>query len=82
MTYLLDTSTFLWAATKPGALSWKAARICESATASRFVSVSSLWEITVKCSIGKLSIVNPMGALPAWIENLGARVLSVEAAHT
>ncbi len=81
MTYLLDTSTFLWAAAKPRALSRKAKRICESPAVSRLVSVASLSEIAVKCSIGKLSIVDPARSLPVWVVNLGARVLSLDAAH-
>ena len=78
MTYLLDTSTFLWAASDPGKLSPKARRVCASGAAQRLVSVASLWEIAIKCSIGKLEILNPAAALPSWILNLDARVLSVE----
>ena len=81
MTYLLDTSTFLWAAAEPRALSREAKRICESPGANRLVSVVSLWEIAVKCSIGKLSIADPARSLPAWVIDLGARVLSLDAAH-
>ena len=81
MTYLLDTNTFLWAATSPRELSPKARRICESPAARRMVSVASLWELIAKCSIGKLSIRNATSVLPAWLTDLNARVLPVEAAH-
>jgi PIN domain nuclease of toxin-antitoxin system len=40
-----------------------------------------LWEIAVKCSIGKLEIADPATRLPAWIVALGARVLPIEARH-
>src|SRR5207302_9194864 len=79
--YLLDTGTFLWAATSPGELSRRARRICESPSARRVVSVASLWELIAKCSIGKLSIPNAGTVLPAWVDGLEARVLPVEASH-
>ena len=81
MIYLLDTNTFWWAATSPRKLSHKARRICESPTARRLVSVASLWELIAKCSSGKLSIPDAPVSLPAWVVNLDARLLPVEAAH-
>ncbi len=59
MTYLLDTSTFLWAATGPGKLSSAARRVCGSATQTLIVSVVSLWENTIKTGTGRLRIVDP-----------------------
>jgi PIN domain nuclease of toxin-antitoxin system len=79
--YLLDTSTFLWAATDPDRLSRKARRLCESQRETLVVSVASLWEIVIKCGIGGLSIADPDRSLPDWLARLGARVLPVEAAH-
>ena len=81
MTYLLDTSTFLWAATEPAKLSRKARRICESQREQLVVSVVSLWELVVKCGTGALRIASPDRTLPDWAAQLGARVLPVEAAH-
>ena len=81
MTYLLDTSTFLWAATEPEKLSRRARRICESQREQLVVSVVSLWELVVKCGTGALRIASPGRTLPDWTARLGARVLSVEAAH-
>ena len=81
MTYLLDTSTFLWAATEPAKLSRRARRICESQREQLVVSVVSLWELVVKCGTGALRIASLDRTLPDWTARLGARVLSVEAAH-
>ena len=81
MTYLLDTSTFLWAATEPAKLSRRARRICESQREQLVVSVVSLWELVVKCGTGALRIGSPDRTLPDWTARLGARVLPVEAAH-
>ena len=81
MTYLLDTSTFLWAATQPARLSRRALRICESQREQLVVSVVSLWELVVKCGTGALRIASLDRTLPDWTARLGARVLPVEAAH-
>ena len=81
MTYLLDTSTFLWAATQPARLSRRARRICESQREQLVVSVVSLWELVVKCGTGALRIASLDRTLPDWTARLGARVLPVEAAH-
>ena len=81
MTYLLDTSTFLWAGSAPQKLSRKARRICESPGLRRVVSVTSLWELVAKCSIGKLEISGLASTLPTWVAHLDARLLPIEAAH-
>ena len=81
MTYLLDTSAFLWAAAQPAKLSRRARRICESQREQLVVSVVSLWEVIVKCGTGALRVASPDRTLPDWIARLGARVLAVESAH-
>jgi PIN domain nuclease of toxin-antitoxin system len=79
--YLLDTSTFLWAATDPGKLSRKARRLCESQRETLVVSAASVWEIVIKCGTGGLRIADPARSLPDWLTRLGACLLSIEAAH-
>jgi PIN domain nuclease of toxin-antitoxin system len=79
--YLLDTSTFLWAATDPGKLSRRARRLCESQRETLLLSAASLWEIVIKCGAGGLRIADPARSLPDWLARLGARTLPVEAAH-
>jgi PIN domain nuclease of toxin-antitoxin system len=81
VTYLLDTSTFFWAATTPGELSRRARRICESPGVQRVVSTVSLWELVAKASLGKVSIPNAPTVLASWVVSLGARVLPLDAAH-
>ena len=81
MSYLLDTSTFLWASSSPRQLSRKAQRICESPSAEKVVSAATLWELIAKCSIGKIRIRDADATLPGWIATLNARVLPVHAAH-
>ena len=56
MTYLLDTHTMLWAISEPEKLSPKVAEIIETPEKRILVSVVSLWEVSLKYSIGKLSL--------------------------
>ena len=79
--YLLDTHTFLWAASAPGKLSRRARRICESPPKPLLVSVVSLWELIALCEAGKLEIPAVGSTLPTWLDRLNARALPLEAAH-
>ena len=54
MKLLLDTNAFLWALGDPGRLKSETRRILADNGSAVFVSVVSLWEIVVKCRVGKL----------------------------
>ena len=54
MGYLLDTHTILWVLENEKRLSSKAIMIIEATKNDCFVSVGSLFEMTIKRKIGKL----------------------------
>jgi PIN domain nuclease of toxin-antitoxin system len=56
MIALLDTHSFLWAAIEPQRLSPKARKAITDSANQVFVSTVSLWEISLKFSLGKLEI--------------------------
>lgn len=56
MRCLFDTHAFLWAATNDSHLSTIARDIIEDVDNTALVSTSSLWEIAIKLSIGKLRL--------------------------
>ena len=56
MKYLLDTHTLLWLLEGDERLSQRAREIIGDIDQQLFASVASLWEITIKVSIGKLKI--------------------------
>lgn len=57
MTYLLDTSTWLWLVESPGKLSSKVADITSKIEHAPFgLSVMSVWEVAKKVSLGKLTV--------------------------
>lgn len=56
LTYLVDSHTLLWALSEPAKLSDRA-RSCLESTGSRImVSHATIWELSIKVSIGKLSL--------------------------
>ena len=58
MNYLIDTHAALWFLSGDESLSDKAKDIIES-TQNVYISVASLWEISIKLSINKLDIILP-----------------------
>jgi PIN domain nuclease of toxin-antitoxin system len=65
MRYLLDTHALLWYLEDSEKLSETAAAVIEDADAQKSVSVASLWEFSIKYSIGKLRFEGGLDAL--WI---------------
>jgi PIN domain nuclease of toxin-antitoxin system len=56
MKLLLDTHTFLWFIEGNFNLSDIARNLIEDRSNQRFLSVASLWEMSIKVSIGKLTL--------------------------
>ncbi|MBW4620244.1 MAG: type II toxin-antitoxin system VapC family toxin [Cyanosarcina radialis HA8281-LM2] len=54
MKLLLDTHTFIWFITDNPQLSSSAKVLIEDDLNEKFLSLASIWEMAVKCSIGKL----------------------------
>lgn len=56
MRLLLDTHTFLWYINGSPKLSKYSRTLIDKKSNTRFLSVASLWEISIKASIGKLKL--------------------------
>jgi PIN domain nuclease of toxin-antitoxin system len=54
--YLLDTHTLLWMQDDNKTLSTTAREILEDSRCSLYLSIASLWEISIKQSLGKLQL--------------------------
>lgn len=76
MNLLLDTHTLLWALTEPDQLSANARAVLENPENEVLVSSISLWEISLKYSLGKLTLsaINPLD-LPDVIEQTGFKFI-------
>lgn len=61
MRYLLDTHTLIWLFENNPRLSNRAKSIVIDETNDLFVSIASIWEMTIKSSLGKLNL-----SIPLW----------------
>ncbi len=83
MRALLDTHVFLWAVSEPERLSESARKVIESGASELFLSVASLWEISIKIGIGKLLLPKPEDRyLRDQLLLNNVSTLAVEARHT
>jgi PIN domain nuclease of toxin-antitoxin system len=57
---LLDSHAFLWFVADDLKLSIDARTAIEDSTNRKWISIASLWEITIKVSIGKLNLADPV----------------------
>ncbi len=77
MKVLLDTHLLLWSLYQPRKVTRQARALM--ARSEVFVSVASLWEMSIKSAIGKLK-VNASEVLDV-LEPTGFELMSIEAAH-
>lgn len=81
MNLLLDTHVALWAITDSPRLAAKARDLVADPANTVWVSVASLWEITIKHSLGRGDMPISGAQAKAWFEQSGYRLLNIEAAH-
>ena len=82
MNLLLDTHAYLWFIAGDERLSITARMAIESPENLKIVSVASLWEITVKHSLGKLSLISGLKTvLSDHIVDNGFDLLAIETGH-
>lgn len=79
MKYLLDTHTLIWSIVDPNKLSKKVKELIEAPENQIFVSTISFWEISLKASIGKLTLENVEPEdFPALCAQMDISVLSLD----
>ena len=77
MNYLLDTHTLIWFLNGNQNLSKVAEDIIENKEASLFVSIVSLWEISIKISLNKLTLHTSFDKFKAAIELNNIKILGI-----
>lgn len=81
MRLLIDTHTFLWFVEGDPQLSAGARRLLEEADNEIWLSLASIWEMAIKFSIGKLTLLDREGSfaehLADLIESNGIAILPV-----
>ncbi len=79
---LLDTHTFIWAASNKPLLSPRALGLLEDPTNFLFLSIASVWEMSIKVGTGKIELPQPPEQfVRAQQQALGFQLLPIELAH-
>ncbi len=82
MRLLLDTHAFIWWDSNPTKLTPRVRALCEDPTNTLLLSVASVWEMQIKCQLGKLTLALPLADLIAnQQETNRIQVLPVSLAH-
>jgi PIN domain nuclease of toxin-antitoxin system len=81
MKYLIDTHILIWFLEGNTSLSEKARNLITNTDNQIFVSIASLWEVTIKISIGKLKLSKALPEIIIQIEMDGVKILSIENTH-
>ncbi|MFZ4398032.1 MAG: type II toxin-antitoxin system VapC family toxin [Kiritimatiellia bacterium] len=81
MNVLLDTHVLLWFVAGDARLSSIARQTIEADDTINYVSMASWWEIAVKCSLGKLTLDDPLDLFMKQRTAEGFKTLSLEPQH-
>jgi PIN domain nuclease of toxin-antitoxin system len=81
MNVLLDTHALLWFVAGDIRLSPIARQTIEADETVNYVSMASWWEIAVKCSLGKLTLDDPLDLFMKQRAAEGFRTLPLEPQH-
>lgn len=78
--YLLDTHTLLWYLDDSDKLSSELKDLISSEE-SIYTSIASFWEMTIKSSIGKLTLPDPIEKVMDICADKGFSILPIQAQH-
>ncbi|NJK67290.1 MAG: type II toxin-antitoxin system VapC family toxin [Microcoleus sp. CSU_2_2] len=76
MEFLLDTHAFLWYLLGDSNLSSTAKEAIDTKT-DLYLSIASLWEISIKINVGKLQLNRQFEDLPQELEYINAQILPI-----
>jgi PIN domain nuclease of toxin-antitoxin system len=82
MQYLIDTHVFLWFVENAKELSKIAKTTIEDENNEIFLSIASLWEISIKTAIGKLTIKGKYESVIDDVIDNAIQILPINFAHT
>ncbi len=82
MTLLLDTHSFIWFTEGDSRLSSTALQAIENPDNDIYLSIGSLWEISIKNSVGKLFVKRPFEKIIEHIHVNEIEILPITFIHT
>ena len=80
MNYLADTHVFLWAVLSPKKISKRVKDILVNPELTKYVSIITFWEISLKFSLGKIDLTGVLpDELPTIAKDTGFEILNLGA---
>jgi PIN domain nuclease of toxin-antitoxin system len=79
--YLVDTQSFVWFAEDDAKLPARIRALMEQADSQLTISIASLWEMTIKMSLGKLVLSGDIEMMVAKVAANGFVILPIEPRH-
>lgn len=70
MSYLVDTHIFLWSIISPKKISQKIRKILSDPEPTKYISILSFWEISLKFSLDKIDLI---GILPEQLPDIAKK---------
>ena len=81
MRYILDTHTLIWFGNNDSLLSDPAFAIIEKDANECYISISSLWEMTIKSGLGKLELKLDLNGFEQLLLNNNINILPITIDH-
>ena len=79
--YLLDTHTAIWFFNGDSALSETAKQLILNISNSKYISITSAWELAIKIGIGKLDFASKAAGFIRLAEDNGITILPIKTSH-
>ena len=76
--YILDTHILLWSIFESNKLSQSAKTIILDRNSLKFISISTMWEISIKNRIGKLKLPKGLAGVFSEIEMSGFGIIGID----
>ncbi|MHC6201886.1 type II toxin-antitoxin system VapC family toxin [Breznakiellaceae bacterium SP9] len=81
MRYLVDTQAFIWFSEDDPPLPTHIRALMEGIDSEPVISIASLWEMTIKMSLGKLILSGDIAAMLNKVIDNGFAIMPIEGAH-
>lgn len=81
MKYLLDTHILIWHLEADLQLPLSLSALIDDPAHEVFISAASLWEMTIKVSLGKLTLAQPLASIFQHVQQVGFETLPIQPQH-
>lgn len=81
MAYLLDTHVLIWLLEADPSLPNSLVELIEDSNNDLFISTASLWEMTIKVSLGKLELSKSLEEIFTHLNKISIKILPIQPNH-